>query len=90
MFYPNPARDAKVNLTVPALGGSGPIDLTVQLYTLSSRKVGEETFANVTPGTSVMVQLQDKGGIQLANGLYYVVVTTSQGGKFILKLLVLR
>lgn len=64
--------------------------MTTKLYTVSDREVGEEDFKNVVPGTSVIVQLKDKGGSPLANGLYYVVVTTSDRNKYILKLLVLR
>ncbi len=61
----------------------------VEIFTLAFRKVNEIDLTQVPAGTtSVSIPLTDKGGIPLANGLYYVVVQTPQG-RFVAKLLVL-
>jgi hypothetical protein len=43
----------------------------------------------VGAGQTVVLELKDRSGTPLADGLYYLVVTTNQG-RSILKLLVLR
>ena len=47
------------------------------------------TFDSIPAGTAVVVPLTGRGGNPLANGIYYVVVTTN-AGKATGKLLVLR
>jgi len=51
--------------------------------------VQEETFINPPLGTPLAVPLTDKAGVALASGLYYVVVTTNSG-RYVGKLIVLR
>jgi hypothetical protein len=56
---------------------------------MSFRKVKAETFQQVSPGEVLALDLTDRWGNPLANGLYYVVIE-AQGKKWIIKLLVLR
>jgi hypothetical protein len=63
--------------------------MTLQVYTTAYRKVRETAYSNVRPGTAVTLELIDKTGTPLSNGLYFVNVLTPQG-KSVLKLLVLR
>ena len=60
------------------------------IFTTAFRRVNEITLPNVPAGTTdVALPLTDQKGTPLANGIYYVVVHTSQG-RFITKLMVLR
>jgi hypothetical protein len=77
--YPNPVM------------GPGPVQvwvvlqqpagwLTIKVYTLSFRMVSEEKFRDVPAGPDDFpLPLADKWGRELANGLYYIQVTTPQG-----------
>ncbi len=87
-LYPNPARGTQVNIYVPGQGGPG--NLKVEIFTIGFRRAQEATISNVVPGASIDLELRDKAGVTLSNGLYYVVVTTPEGERFILKLLVLH
>ncbi|HEV2352886.1 MAG TPA: hypothetical protein VGR89_01475 [Puia sp.] len=86
-IYPNPATGPTVNLLPPPMGGSS--NVRVEFFTLSFRKVKDQTFPNVPPGSPVTVDLTGWGGHPLANGVYYVVVTTDTR-RVTGKLLVLR
>jgi hypothetical protein len=88
VLFPNPAT------------GPGPVTLQITLssseqvqilvFTTAFRRVNEITLSNVPAGTTdVALPLTGQQGTPLANGLYYVVVRTSQG-RFITKLMVLR
>jgi hypothetical protein len=61
----------------------------VEIFTVNFRKVKDETYYGIPAGTAVTVDLTGWGGHFLANGLYYVVVTTNSG-KTIGKLLILK
>jgi hypothetical protein len=87
VIYPNPAPGGTVNILPPAYPGSS--NVTVRIFTSAFRMVQEKKFDSVPAGTSVPINLTDKWGAPLASGLYYVVVTTSQG-RSIGKLLILR
>jgi hypothetical protein len=87
VLYPNPVAGPTVNVLPPAY--SGVSDVQVEIFTTAFRKVQDETFANVPPGVAVTVELKDKWGAALADGLYYVVVIVD-GHRSIAKLLVLR
>ena len=63
-------------------------DVKVQIYLTTLRKVQDQNY-RVVPGSDIAIRLIDKNGAQLANGLYYVTVTTSHK-KSVLKLLILR
>jgi hypothetical protein len=61
----------------------------IEIFTLNFRKVVEETLRDVPPGTAVTIELKDRWGRPLANGLYYVFV--SAGGRHeVQRLLILR
>lgn len=89
MIYPNPVSGpgpvvVEVNLT------SAQADVTVVIFTTAFRKVNEIDLGALPPGvTDFNLDLRDHWGRDLANGLYYVVVRTSQG-KLTAKLLVNR
>lgn len=87
VIYPNPVTGPTVNVLPPAYTGVSTVE--VEIFTTAFRKVQEETFPNVPPGLAVTVQLTDKWGTPLANGLYYVMVIVD-GHRSFGKLLVLR
>lgn len=76
-----------VNVLPPAYTGVSNVE--VEIFTTAFRKVQEETFPNVPSGTEVTVQLTDRWGMPLANGLYYVVVIVD-GRRSFAKLLILH
>ena len=86
-LYPNPATGGQVSIVVPNGVGSG--DLKIQIYTVGYRKVQDLVIPQVVSGSTVTLRLLDKAGVQLSNGLYYLVVDGIQG-KAILKLIALR
>jgi hypothetical protein len=88
VVYPNPARGNQVHLAFPSL--TSPTDVQVQIWTLSYRRVQDLTFHQVQPGLDVTLDLLDKSGATLSNGLYYLAVTPSGQGRSTLKLMVTR
>jgi hypothetical protein len=88
VLFPNPATGpGPVTLQV-SLSSPGQVQITV--FTTAFRKVNTITLSNVPAGTTdVVLPLTDQEGTPLANGLYYVVVRTSQG-RFTTKLMILR
>jgi hypothetical protein len=86
-IYPNPVSGPTVNILPPVYPGTSGI--RVEMFTTAFRKVMDTTYPPVPSNTVVVVALTGKGGHPLANGLYYILVTTS-GGKATGKLLVLR
>jgi hypothetical protein len=86
-IYPNPVTGPTVNVLPPPYLGYSKV--RVEIFTVNFRKVQDTTFDSVPSGTAVVVSLTGWGGHFLANGLYYVVVTTNNG-RAIGKLLVLR
>jgi hypothetical protein len=72
----------------------GVSDVKVQLYTVAFRKVFEKKYPGQAAGQDCLIsnrsgQLVDTWGNPLSSGLYYVVVTTNSG-RTIGKMLVLR
>jgi hypothetical protein len=61
----------------------------VEVFTLGFRKVIDQTVDSIQTGTPIAVRLVGRFGNPLANGLYYVVVTTT-AGRTIGKLLVIK
>ena len=62
----------------------------LELFTVNFRKVEEIFIGDVNPGTiTVSLSLTDSGGINLANGLYYLVAKDS-AGQAVGKMLILR
>jgi hypothetical protein len=86
LVYPNPTSGQPVNLRLPLNVTS---DVKVQIFSVAFRKVWEQDYSQVPPATPLNVSLNDQSGIQLANGLYYVIAITSKG-TFKSKLLILR
>ncbi len=89
VLYPNPARGSQVSLMIPSTL-DGPGDVKVRIFTTGYREVREWNFSNVEPGSSLALDLLDKTGASLSNGLYYLLVTTPTGDRAVVKLLVLR
>ena len=87
MIYPNPSRGGPVKIHIP--GQDDVSDIKLQLYTVAYRKVFEQVIPQVLPGSDLVLNMTDNWNHPLANGLYYVVITTDQG-QTTLKLLVLR
>jgi len=87
VIYPNPVTGTTVNVLPKAYSGISNVE--VEIFTVSFRMVQEETFVNVPSGVAVTVQLTDKWGKPLANGLYYLVVKTN-GGQSVGKLLIIK
>ena len=88
LAYPNPATGAQVKINIPSLGA--PADVKVQIFSESFRMVQDITVPKVQPGAGIVLGLVDKAGIDLSDGLYYLVVTPSGGNRSILKLVVAR
>ncbi len=86
ILYPNPSTGGPVSVVPPPYTGTSPI--TVEIFTAAFRKVQSNAYAPQTYGP-VMVNMTDTWGTPLASGLYYVVVTTDQG-RSVAKLLLLR
>lgn len=89
LLYPNP-----VNGPGPAFiqvgFGSNEAWVEMKVFTTGFRKVKDKTLENVAAGiNNLPLDLNDDWGKPLANGLYYVVLTTPEN-KYVLKLLVLR
>jgi hypothetical protein len=87
VIYPNPAPGGTVNILPPAYGGIS--NVRIEIFTAAFRKVQDEVFTNIPSGTAVTIALTDRMGSPLANGVYYIVVTTSRG-RAIGKLMILR
>lgn len=87
VVYPNPVTGPTVNVLPPAYGGSR--DVRVEIFTTSFRKAVDQTFRDLPSGTAVSVELKDRWGRPLADGIYYVVVTVD-GRRSTAKLLILR
>jgi hypothetical protein len=86
-IYPNPASGETVTILSPFYPGVS--DVRVEIFTLGFRKVVDMAVDSIQTGTAITVRLVDRFGNSLANGLYYVVVTT-KSGKAIGKLLVIK
>jgi hypothetical protein len=87
VIYPNPAPGQSVYVLPPAYQGIE--DVRIEIFTEAFRKILDKTYPSVPSGAAVTVELKDKWGAPLANGLYYVVVIID-GHRFIAKLLILR
>jgi hypothetical protein len=86
IVFPNPSDGKPVKVVPPITSVS---DVKVQVLTLSFREVYEQTFLIVQPGTSLTIPSADQWNKPLANGLYYVVVTTPHD-RYLGKWLILR
>ncbi|HET9869442.1 MAG TPA: T9SS type A sorting domain-containing protein [bacterium] len=88
VVYPNPSTGpGPVNIRLPDFPGTA--DISVQVFTTAFRLVENFTAKNETAQSRVALPLTDEEGIPLANGLYYVRVTTPNGTD-VFKWLILR
>jgi hypothetical protein len=76
-------------LVASTVAGRTPTDVKVTVFSTSQRKLKEQIFPKVLPGSAVVLDLVDRTMTPLANGLYYVVVTIDQK-RTVLKLLILH
>jgi hypothetical protein len=83
--YPNPVTSSTIHLQLPL---DNETDVKVQIFTISFREVQTIDVPQVM-GNTLTIQLIDKGGMSLANGLYYFVIHAN-GQKWMTKVLVLR
>jgi hypothetical protein len=86
-IYPNPAPGPTVNILPPAYTGTA--NIRVEVFTLAFRKVQDNDYPDWPSGMVIRLNLTGRKGNELANGVYYVVVTVN-GQRSIGKLLVLR
>jgi hypothetical protein len=86
-LYPNPASGTSVKVLPKLYVGTS--NVRVRVYSLSGRKVMDENFWNIPSGQAVDLLLKDHKGVFLSNGIYYLIVDTSEGSSKG-KLLVLR
>lgn len=88
VIYPNPATGSgPVSIRLPNYPGTATV--TVKVFTTAFRMVNTFTLPSQEGGTDIALPLTNRSGAPLANGLYYVVVTTPDG-RAIEKLLVTR
>jgi hypothetical protein len=85
VVYPNPVTSDTVNLQLPV---NNAANVTVEIYTVAFRGV-KTTHISQVGGNIVAINLIDKAGVQLADGLYYFVIQVN-GQRWINKVLVLR
>jgi hypothetical protein len=77
VIYPNPSHG-----TQPALLNLGlwnAVKVKVKVFTVSFRKVFERDYGQIAPGQLITLPTTDNSGSNLANGLYYVEIYTTQG-----------
>jgi chitinase len=87
ILYPNPISGG--NTTNLHLGTVTTSNVRIEIFTISMRKIQDISMDQQPAGVDITVALSDKNGITLANGLYYLMVTTNQG-RTIKKLLIVK
>ncbi len=89
LIFPNPVNnpgEIQIQFTL----GQSANDINVSVFTTAFRKVNEVDYGSQPAGRLTLpLATQDKWGMPLANGLYYLVVKTP-GGRSVGKLMVLR
>ncbi len=85
VVYPNPATGSTTTLQLPSFNMS---NVKVQIFTVAMREVQTRTIAQVM-GNTLTISLTDKGGVALADGLYYFMIQ-GDGQRWINKVLILR
>lgn len=88
-LYPNPVSGAgpvKIQVTLKDSRNF----IAIKVFTIAFRKINEQSYAYEPPGIyTYSIPLRDERGANLANGLYYVEITTNES-RMIQKLLILR
>jgi len=85
VVYPNPATSSTTTIQLPVTNAT---NVTVQILTVAMRQVQTINVPQVM-GNTLTVQMADKSGVNLANGLYYFIIQ-ADGQKWTNKVLVLR
>lgn len=85
VVYPNPVTSSTASIQLPMANAS---NVKVQMFTVAMREV-QTTVVPQVVGNTLMVQLTDRTGVSLANGLYYFIIQAN-GQKWMNKVLVLR
>ena len=88
--YPNPVTGGslKVDVTTPP----GASIIHIEVFTTAFRKVSEHEMTPTGVTTTVLWDLNDRMGVPVADGLYYVRIRVTGGASFdtVLKVLVLK
>jgi polygalacturonase len=89
VIFPNPSTgNGPTQVSISGLTDRSSV--TVELFTVSFRKVWKESLGELGPGTvTITIPLSDKSGVPVSNGVYYLDVRID-GKHFIEKLLVMR
>jgi len=87
VIYPNPVKGIMPVVLHGFLNSTS--DVKIQIYTLDFRKIQERVFSQAYAGADIELEIKDKWGATLANGLYFLSITTNQG-RVIKKLLIAR
>jgi hypothetical protein len=85
VVYPNPVTSSIASIQ---LAMNDAVNVKVQIFTVAMRQVQTINVPQVF-GNTLSVQMMDKSGISLANGLYYFIIQ-AKGQKWTSKVLVLR
>jgi hypothetical protein len=85
VVYPNPVTSSTASIQLPVTNAT---NVKVQVFTVAMREV-QTTNAPQILGNTLTIQLMDKSGVSLANGLYYFIIQAN-GQKWMSKVLVLR
>jgi hypothetical protein len=85
VVYPNPVTSSTTSIQLPV---NDATNVKVQVFTVAMRQVQTISVPMVF-GNTLTVQMVDKGGVNLADGLYYFVIQAN-GQKWTNKVLLLR
>jgi hypothetical protein len=85
VVYPNPVTSSAATIQLPVTNAS---NVKIQIFTVALRNVKTISLPQVM-GNSTTVELVDKAGMTLANGLYYFEIEIG-GQHWMNKVLVLR
>ncbi len=85
VVYPNPITSTTAFIQLPVWNAS---NVTVQVFTVAMRQVQSISVPQAA-GDTINFKTVDKSGINLANGLYYIVIQAN-GQKWMTKVLILR
>lgn len=92
VLYPNPVTSWEpVNFNYNLTGSADQVK--VKIFTLAFRKIYEDDSLPTVPGSSKYTLNLGQGDLDIANGLYYVVLEIKAGGlvnRQIMKLLIQR
>jgi hypothetical protein len=91
-IFPNPSSGTQPTLIDLGIGNA--VLVKIKVFTVAFRMVFEKDYGQVAPGQLITLPTTDNRGTPLANGLYYVQVSTTQGlytpSKYIAKWLIFR